>query len=84
MLYPPTRAALARARAQALEGEGRPPQRSVGERGGVSVSLCISPPPGLRRRPTSPLQGEVKEAASLPMQRVLTPGSTEIAAGCPT
>jgi len=47
-----------------LQGEGRSPQRSEGERGGV---LCgaASPPPGALRAPTSPLQGEVDKASVL-------------------
>src|SRR5262249_12812658 len=56
-----------------LEGEGRPPERSEGGRGGVAatqqiqyricVSCWVSPHPGSLRSPTLPLQGRVAPSA---------------------
>ena len=42
-----------------LEGEGREPKRSEGERGGVNGDAEKSSPPAALRAATSPLQGEV-------------------------
>ena len=42
-----------------LEGEGREPKRSEGERGRVNGDAEKSPPPAALRAATSPLQGEV-------------------------
>ncbi|MFY9829258.1 MAG: hydantoinase B/oxoprolinase family protein [Rhodoplanes sp.] len=51
-----------------LEGEGREPKRSVGERGGVKGALEESSPPAALSAATSPLQGEVNEPSLADMK----------------
>jgi len=51
-----------------LEGEGREPKRSVGERGGVKGALEESPPPAALSAATSPLQGEMNEPSLADMK----------------